>query len=344
MWWSRSCPAPNFHMLYAYAVIYPRYMILTWCLQIRQNLSNHDLGQSDQPKHMFWPPTPETDQAASMPLLIFLQFLLHPELSVLYQIQQGTLLATWMGPAGNSFKTISRQKYLRTMRATVVFWNQGWLMNGRYRPPQPSEAHKTKRSKVLVCYYHTATYTLGHVSRWFKHSITIVSCVGCNHPAVGGQYLEPRILVVVCCCLARMYDWRMMVYELGFVGFFDPYNKFRTKKTSRTKIGLSSSLVICSMHLREEWYCLYRNHRDFEDEQVDEWMVDSPKLWFNGDLIGEQKQLISRICPINLGIVFQGKKCKTSLKQAPRLVVSHYLRSRCYHVCQGGYIYIYVCK
>ena len=60
-------------------------------------------------------------------------------------------------------------------------WKVCYLFPELYRcnnKPKP----KSKRStvKVLVCYYHTATYTQQLVE------------VSCNHAAVGGQDLEPQ--------------------------------------------------------------------------------------------------------------------------------------------------------
>lgn len=159
MWWSRSYPAPHFPHIECLCCHLPTF---TSCLQNK--------GKAFQTTS--WPPTP-WDQVASMPLLIFLQFLLHPKMSVLYQIQQGTH-ATWIflkkvvhrDPLEIRSKQCVGKNVSKNDRSCIYFRTRiGWWMNSlsfiESYPCNNKPKPKSKRStvKVLVCYYHTATYT-----------------------------------------------------------------------------------------------------------------------------------------------------------------------------------------
>lgn len=130
-----------------------------------------------------------------MPLLIFLQFLLHPKMSVLYQIQQGTH-ATWIFLKS---KTMCRKECFEKWQELYFGTRIGWWMKSLSFPAlyrcNNKRKHKSKRSRVksaglLLPYCHL--YTLGHVS---IDDSNIVSYwlveVSCNH-AAGGQHLEPQ--------------------------------------------------------------------------------------------------------------------------------------------------------
>jgi len=169
MWWNRSQPTPTFHILYAYPVIYPHYiMSQNRGKAFQTTLAPWTLRGSPT----FWPPT-SWDQVASMPLPIFLQFLLHLKMSVLYQIQQGThaTCICWKkSSTGTRWKFVQNEVGEQMFRKMTgaVFWDQDWLMNEQSAVFFPNYiASTTSQSlnrkgvelKVLVEYYHTATYT-----------------------------------------------------------------------------------------------------------------------------------------------------------------------------------------